>query len=158
MTDVLLSERDQALAAAAERAAKTAHGVLIDTDQLTGSVDEAVERGRLGRADAGAGLAGPGRVHRPAARLGQPVRRQPRALPGRGHQGRAPEPHGLVGVGVADLDSCGDALTFAFEEASLRQASLLALHAWHTPRPRSPGPVRGPTNQAPRPRRTPPGI
>ena len=44
-----------------------------------------------------------------------------------------PSPHGLVGVGVADLDSCGDALTFAFEEASLRQASLLVLHAWHTP-------------------------
>ena len=42
VTDVLLSERDKALAAAAERAAKTAHGVLIDTDQLTGSVDEAV--------------------------------------------------------------------------------------------------------------------
>ena len=44
-----------------------------------------------------------------------------------------PSPHGLVGVGVADLDSCGDALTFAFEEVSLRQASLLVLHAWHTP-------------------------
>jgi len=45
----------------------------------------------------------------------------------------APSPHGLVGVGVADLDTCGDALTFAFEEASLRKASLLAVHAWHTP-------------------------
>ena len=42
VTDVLLGERDQALAAAAERAAKTAHGVLIDTDTVTGSVDEAV--------------------------------------------------------------------------------------------------------------------
>jgi nucleotide-binding universal stress UspA family protein len=45
----------------------------------------------------------------------------------------APSPHGLVGVGVADLDTCGDALTFAFEEASLRKASLLVVHAWHTP-------------------------
>src|SRR5262249_24547103 len=42
VTDVLLGERDQALVAAAERAAKTAHGVLIDTDSVTGSVDEAV--------------------------------------------------------------------------------------------------------------------
>ena len=45
----------------------------------------------------------------------------------------APSPHGLVGVGVGDLDTCGDALTFAFEEASLRKASLDAVHAWHTP-------------------------
>jgi hypothetical protein len=45
----------------------------------------------------------------------------------------APSPHGLVGVGVADLDTCGDALTFAFEEASLRKAGLLVVHAWHTP-------------------------
>jgi nucleotide-binding universal stress UspA family protein len=45
----------------------------------------------------------------------------------------ASSPYGLVGVGVGDLDTCGDALTFAFEEASLRHASLLAVHAWHTP-------------------------
>jgi nucleotide-binding universal stress UspA family protein len=36
VTDVLLGERDQALAAAAERAVKTAPGVLIDTDPLRG--------------------------------------------------------------------------------------------------------------------------
>ena len=45
----------------------------------------------------------------------------------------APEPYGLVGVGVRDLDNCGDSLTFAFEQASLRRASVLALHAWHMP-------------------------
>jgi nucleotide-binding universal stress UspA family protein len=45
----------------------------------------------------------------------------------------AASPHGLVGVGVGDLDTYGDVLTFAFEEASLRQASLLVVHAWHTP-------------------------
>jgi nucleotide-binding universal stress UspA family protein len=36
-------------------------------------------------------------------------------------------------VGIGDPDHCGDALTFAFEEASLRQASLTAVHAWHAP-------------------------
>ena len=47
MTDVLLDERDRALAAAAERAAKTAAGVLIDTDVLTGPAAQAVtEAGR----------------------------------------------------------------------------------------------------------------
>src|SRR5207244_2435078 len=44
-----------------------------------------------------------------------------------------PAPHGLVGVGVADADSCRDALTFALEEASLRHAALHAIHAWHMP-------------------------
>jgi hypothetical protein len=34
---------------------------------------------------------------------------------------------------VAGTDHCGDALTFAFEEASLRQASLTAVHSWHAP-------------------------
>ena len=36
VTDVLLKERDRALAAAAERAIRTAPGVLIDTDPLDG--------------------------------------------------------------------------------------------------------------------------
>jgi nucleotide-binding universal stress UspA family protein len=37
VTDVLISERDSALAAAAERAARAADGVLIDTDELSGA-------------------------------------------------------------------------------------------------------------------------
>jgi hypothetical protein len=39
----------------------------------------------------------------------------------------------LVGVGVGDLDDCAGTLAFAFEEAALRQASLIAIHAWHAP-------------------------
>ena len=38
-----------------------------------------------------------------------------------------------VGIGLGDLDHCADSLTFAFEEAGLRQASVLAIHAWHAP-------------------------
>jgi hypothetical protein len=34
---------------------------------------------------------------------------------------------------VGDLEGNAAALTFAFEEAALRQASLIAVHAWHTP-------------------------
>ena len=68
-----------------------------------------------------------------------------------------PASHGLIGVGVADIDSCRDALTFALEEASLRHASLHAVHAWHTPQTDiSRAPSRSP-NPARRPRRTPPG-
>jgi len=41
--------------------------------------------------------------------------------------------HRQVGIGIGDLDHCADSLTFAFEEASLRQASLIAVHAWQAP-------------------------
>jgi nucleotide-binding universal stress UspA family protein len=44
-----------------------------------------------------------------------------------------PSPHHHVGVGLGDLDNCAGALTFAFEEAALRQASLTVLHAWDAP-------------------------
>ena len=133
VTDVLLDERDQALAAAAERAAKTAHGVLIDTDQLTGPVDEAVT-------DTGSGalmlvLGSRGRSAFTALLLGSVSRyvATHASCPVVVIRDETPTPHGLIGVGVADVDSCGDALTFAFEEASLRQASLVVLHAWHVP-------------------------
>ena len=133
VTDVLLDERDQALAAAAERAAKTAHGVLIDTDQLTGPVDEAVT-------DTGSGalmlvLGSRGRSAFTALLLGSVSRyvASHASCPVVVIRDETPTPHGLIGVGVADVDSCGDALTFAFEEASLRQAGLLVLHAWHIP-------------------------
>jgi hypothetical protein len=42
--------------------------------------------------------------------------------------------HRQVGIGIGDLDTCADSLTFVFEEASLRKASLVAVHAWHAPR------------------------
>jgi nucleotide-binding universal stress UspA family protein len=42
VTDVLLKERDRALAAAAERAARTAPGLLIDADPLDGQPAQAV--------------------------------------------------------------------------------------------------------------------
>jgi nucleotide-binding universal stress UspA family protein len=44
-----------------------------------------------------------------------------------------PSPQQRVGVGIGDLDSCADALTFAFEEAALRKASLTVIHAWEAP-------------------------
>jgi nucleotide-binding universal stress UspA family protein len=133
VTDVLLGERDQALAAAAERAAKTAHGVLIDADTLAGSVDEAITAAGSGALMLVLGSRGRGEF---AALLLGSVSRyvaSHASCPVVVIRDEPPSPNGLVGVGVADLDSCGDALTFAFEEASVRQASLLALHAWHTP-------------------------
>ncbi|MEU6408925.1 universal stress protein [Microbispora sp. NPDC046933] len=42
-------------------------------------------------------------------------------------------PHGLVVVGVDGSDEAGAALTYAFEEARLRDCPLLALYAWQLP-------------------------
>ena len=133
VTDVLLGERDRALAAAAERAAKTAPGVLIDTDPLHGPAAQAVTECGSGAQMLVLGSRGIGAFT--ALLLGSVSRyaASHASCPVVVVRDEAPSPHGLVGVGVADLDTCGDALTFAFEEASLRKADLLVMHAWHTP-------------------------
>jgi nucleotide-binding universal stress UspA family protein len=133
VTDVLVDDRDRALAMAAERAAKAAAGVLIDTDELTGPTAQSVTQSGAGALMLVLGSRGTGAftalllgsVSRYAAsHASSPVvviRDDPSV------------PRGLIGVGVADTDSCRDALSFALEEASLRHASLHAVHAWHTP-------------------------
>ncbi len=42
--------------------------------------------------------------------------------------------HRQIVIGIRDPQDCAAALGFAFEEASLRHASLLAVHAWQSPR------------------------
>jgi nucleotide-binding universal stress UspA family protein len=133
VTDVLLAQRDQALAAAAERAAKTVPGVLIDTDQLTGPPAQSVTDSGSGALMLVLGSRGIGAFT--ALLLGSVSRyaASHASCPVVVVRDEAPHPHGLVGVGVGDPDTCGDVLTFAFQEASLRKATLLAVHAWHAP-------------------------
>ena len=133
VTDVITKERDRALAAAAELAARAAPGLLIDTDPLSGAPAEAVTDSGAGALMLVLGSRGIGAFT--ALLLGSVSRyaASHASCPVVAIRDETPGPHRLVGVGVGDLDSCGDALTFAFEEASLRQAGVLALHAWHTP-------------------------
>jgi nucleotide-binding universal stress UspA family protein len=133
VTDVLLDDRDRALAAAAEQAAKIAPGLLIDTDQLTGDPADAVT-------DAGAGalmlvLGSRGAAAFTALLLGSISRyaASHASVPVVVIRDVPTPAHGLVGVGVGDLEHSAAPLTFAFEEASLRKASLVAIHAWHRP-------------------------
>jgi nucleotide-binding universal stress UspA family protein len=133
VTDVLLEDRDRGLTAAAELAAKAAPGLLIDTDQVTGDPADAItdsDAGALmlvlGSHGAGAFTALVlGSVSRYAAShaSGPVVIVRDETTPA----------HGLIGVGVGHLEHSAAALTFAFEEASARQASLVVIHAWHRP-------------------------
>jgi nucleotide-binding universal stress UspA family protein len=131
VTDVLLKERDRALAAAAERAAKTAPGLLIDTDQLSGQPAEAITEAGAGALMLVVGSRGGGAFT--AMVLGSVSRYAASHASGPVVVVRdeTAATHRQVVIGIGDLDHCSDSLTFAFEEASARQASLLAVHAWH---------------------------
>jgi nucleotide-binding universal stress UspA family protein len=133
VTDVLVKDRDRALAAAAERAAKMAPGLLIDTDQLTGAPAEAVTESGAGALMLVVGSRGRGAFT--AMLLGSVSRyvASHASCPVVVVRDATTATHRQVGIGIGDLDHCSDSLTFAFEEASLRKASLLAIHAWHAP-------------------------
>ena len=133
VTDVLVKDRDRALAAAAERAAKMAPGLLIDTDQLTGQPAEAVTESGAGALMLVVGSRGRGAFT--AMVLGSVSRyvASHASCPVVVVRDETTATHRQVGIGIAGLDHCTDSLTFAFEEASLRKASLLAIHAWRPP-------------------------
>jgi nucleotide-binding universal stress UspA family protein len=133
VTNVLVDDRDRALAVAAERAAKAAAGVLIDTDELNGPTAQAVTESGSGALMLVLGSRGVGAFT--ALVLGSVSRyaASHASTPVMVIRDEPPTPHGLIGVGVADTESCRDALTFALDEASLRHAGLHAIHAWHAP-------------------------
>ena len=133
VTDVLVEDRDRALAAAAGRAAKVAPGVLIDTDQLTGQPGQAITESGTGALMLVLGSRGVGAFT--AMVLGSISRYAANhaSCPVVVVRDETPATHRQVDIGIGDLDHCADSLTFAFEEAGLRQASLLAIHAWRAP-------------------------
>ncbi len=133
VSDLLLEDRDRALASAAELAGETASGLLIDTDQIAGSPALAVAEAGNGAMMLVVGSRGRGAftalvlgsVSRYAAiHASCPVvvvREETNAM------------QRQVGVGIGDQETSSAALEFAFEEAALRKASVVAIHAWHTP-------------------------
>jgi nucleotide-binding universal stress UspA family protein len=133
VSDTLRKERDRALAAAAERVRAAAPELLIDVDELTGAPAQALAEAGSGAAMLVVGARGIGAFT--ALILGSVsqyvsthatcpvvvVREETTAA------------HRQVGVGIGDPARSAAALAFAFEEASLRKASLIAVHAWDTP-------------------------
>jgi nucleotide-binding universal stress UspA family protein len=132
VADTLRQHQDQALAAATERAAAMAPGLLVDADHLEGSPAEAVTDAGSGALMLVTGSRGAGAfaamilgsVSRYAATHAScpvvVVREETQAL------------HRQIGVGIGDVENRAS-LTFAFEEATLRKASLIAIHSWHLP-------------------------
>jgi nucleotide-binding universal stress UspA family protein len=135
MADFVRSERDAALDAAASWAARVAPGLVIVTDPVDGPPAQAVAESGSGASMLVVGSRGAGAFT--ALQLGS-VSRYAAAhapCPVVVIRDLLPVVSRLVGVGVEDLDDCAGPLAFAFEEASLREAAVLAIHAWAGPGP-----------------------
>jgi nucleotide-binding universal stress UspA family protein len=129
----LIGDRDGALASAARAAAAIAPEVLIDTDPLEGAPAQAV-------ADSGSGamllvVGSDGHGSFAAMTLGSVSRYAAlyAPCPVVVYRDQATEADRLVVVGIRSPEDCGPAVAFAFEEARLRKAALLAVHAWQFP-------------------------
>jgi nucleotide-binding universal stress UspA family protein len=130
VSGIVLQTTEHALATARERAAAAAPGVAVDADVLWGPPAQALTEASEGAAMVVVGSRGAGGFS--ALILGSLSRYV--AL-------HAPCPvavvreetataHREIVVGIGELEHAGPALGFAFEEAALRQARLLAVHAW----------------------------
>jgi nucleotide-binding universal stress UspA family protein len=133
VTDAIRKDSDVALTTAAARAAKAAPDLLIDTDHLDGAPAEAVTEAGSGALMLVVGSRGVGAFH--AMILGSVSRyaathASSPVVVVREEIGAARR---QVGIGISSPEGNAAALTFAFEEAALRKASLIAVHAWHTP-------------------------
>ncbi|HLN70935.1 MAG TPA: universal stress protein [Streptosporangiaceae bacterium] len=133
VADNIRTHRDQALAAGTERAAKAAPGLLVDADRLDGSPAHAVTEAGSGALMLVVGSRGVGAF---AAMILGSVSRYAAthaACPVVVVREETGAAHRQIGVGVGDLEHSRALLDYAFEEAVLRNASVVALHSWHTP-------------------------
>ena len=133
VSDVIRTNAGRALAVAAERAAKAAPDLLIDTDEVEGSPANAVTEAANGALMVVVGSRGEGAFA--ALVLGSVSRYAAThaSSPVVVVREAAEAAHRQVGVGIGHLEHAAASLTFAFEEAALRKASVVAIHAWDVP-------------------------
>ena len=129
----LIGERDRALASAASAAAAAAPDLLIDTDTVDGPPAQAVTGSGSGALLLVVGSHGGGAFA--AMTLGSVSRYAAvhASCPVVVVREEATTANHLVAVGIRSPQDCSAALAFAFEEAHLRKAALLAVHAWQFP-------------------------
>jgi nucleotide-binding universal stress UspA family protein len=133
VSDHIRQDSDVALSTAAARAAQVAPDLLIDTDHLDGAPAEAVTASGSGALMLVVGSRGVGAFT--AMILGSVSRYAAThaSSPVVVVRDEISATHRQVGIGISSAEGNAAALTFAFEEAALRKASLVAVHAWHTP-------------------------
>ena len=133
VADLIHQERDRAFGTAAARAAEVAPGLQVETVALSGPPAQAVTGSGSGALVLVLGSHGMGAFGWTALGSVSQYAAAHAACPVVVVRGESAAVHRQVGVGVGDLDNCADSLAFAFEEASLRKASLLAVRALHLP-------------------------
>ena len=133
VSDTLRKARGRALAAAAERAAAVAPDLVVDVDELTGAPAHAVTEAGSGASMLVVGARGIGAFT--AMILGSVSQYVSlhATCPVAVIREETTAAHRQVGVGIGDPARSAAALAFAFEEAALRNASLIAIHAWDSP-------------------------
>jgi nucleotide-binding universal stress UspA family protein len=126
--------RDWALTAAAKAAVAMAPGLLVDTDPLEGAPAVAVTHSGTGALMLVVGSRGGGAFT--AMLLGSVGRYAAlhASCPVVVVREETMAAHRQVIVGIRDPEDCAAALDFAFTEAQLRNAHLLAVHALQVPR------------------------
>jgi nucleotide-binding universal stress UspA family protein len=129
----LIGDRDRALAAGASAALAVAPDLLIDTDPVDGPPAQAVTDSGSGAQLLVVGSDGHGSFA--AMTLGSVSRYAAlqASCPVVVFRDATAATDRLVVVGIRSPQDCGPALAFAFEEARLRKAALLAVHAWQFP-------------------------
>ena len=129
----LLKSSTDALDASVARAGEVAPGLITDADLLSGPPDQAIS-------DSGSGaqllvVGARGMSGFVAMVLGSVSRyvTDHAACPVVvvRHDADAPAADGEIVVGVRESMAASEAVAFAFEEAALRGADLVAVHAWH---------------------------
>jgi nucleotide-binding universal stress UspA family protein len=133
VSDRLREDRDRALTAAAERARAAAPALQVDVDKLAGAPAYGlIEAG----SDASMLVLGARGVGAFTALILGSVTQYVSAhatCPVVVVREETAAAHRQVGVGIGDPARSAAAVAFAFEEASLRKASLVAVHAWDMP-------------------------
>jgi nucleotide-binding universal stress UspA family protein len=129
VADTVVSDRDRALAAATQRAAAAAPDILVDADGLGGAPARAITEAGSGASMLVVGSRGMGAFT--ALILGSVSRYAAAnaACPVVVVREQTTAAYPQVGVGIGDPTEASAALAFAFEEAALRKASLIAVHA-----------------------------
>jgi nucleotide-binding universal stress UspA family protein len=133
VADTLVSERDRALAAAAQRAAAIAPDILVDADGLTGSPARAIAEAGSGASMLVVGSRGMGAFTAMILGSVSLYAAAHAACPVVVVREETTASLRQIGVGIGDPAGSSAALAFAFEEAALRKASLIAVHAWDSP-------------------------